>query len=289
MLKRLLSLVCGICLILSIAGCARKNGQGSQQNTESLPAAKSVREGIRTVLAVSLKAFEPNESGGFRNESQADMLMLMVIDEGRGKTTAVQINPDTMVSFSPSGTTEARQIPLGEVYSYGSGGSDSCLQQLKAVSKLLGGVKIDHYMIFSQGAIGVVSDEMGGITVTMSEDFGKAHPEFTPGEQVRLTGGQADAFFAFRAPEDASNQLHMARQQQFMTALYLPLMEKIRQQEDFLPKLTMKLGDQLSTDLTLSQMVQLMETMESCKLDKTITVLPEAPEEMAPLLEKLFY
>ena len=124
MLKRLLSLVCGICLLWSIAGCARKNGQGGLQSTESLPAEKSVREGIRTVLAVSLKAFEPNESGGFRNESQADMLMLMVIDEGRRQTTAVQINPDTMVSFSPSGTTEARQIPLlddGEKSGHGGG------------------------------------------------------------------------------------------------------------------------------------------------------------------------
>ena len=281
--KKVTALLMGATLLAaSLAGCA-KDSRSEMPTTETtcptetaaiLPA-RAERDGIQTVLAVSLNAFVL-ETGGYRNGNQADMLMLMVIDESLGRVTALQVNPDTIVSFA------------GEVVSYGSGGSDSCLNLLKAVSNLLGGIKIDHYMIFPQGAIEIVSDAMGGLTVTVPEDFAEEHPEFTSGEQALLTGKQAEDFFGFRDPADTSNQLHMARQQQFVTALYMPFVAKM-QEDDFLTKLTMKLGDRLSTDLALSQMVQLMEVMDASELVETIEVLPSSSEGINRIIEKLFY
>lgn len=293
--KKVTALLMGATLLAaSLAGCA-KDSRSEMPTTETtcptetaaiLPA-RAERDGIQTVLAVSLNAFVL-ETGGYRNGNQADMLMLMVIDESLGRVTALQVNPDTIVSFAPSGAQAAAEMPLGEVVSYGSGGSDSCLNLLKAVSNLLGGIKIDHYMIFSQGAIEIVSDAMGGLTVTVPEDFAEEHPEFTSGEQALLTGKQAEDFFGFRDPADTSNQLHMARQQQFVTALYMPFVAKM-QEDDFLTKLTMKLGDRLSTDLALSQMVQLMEVMDASELVETIEVLPSSSEGINRIIEKLFY
>lgn len=275
--KKLSALLAATALLASLlTGCgqtAPKTAETTMEPAVTVPAG-TAREGVKTLLAVSLRDFSPADSApAFRNSNQADMLMLLVVDEKLGRTTGVQVNPDTMVSFTPPGKTEAVEVPLGEVYSYGSAGSDSCLALLKAVSELLGGVKIDHYMIFAQGAIGIVSDAMGGLEVTVSEDFSARYPQFAPGELATLNAEQADAFFGFRDDADESNRLHMARQQQFMTAVYGPFTEHM-QQEDFLTRLTMQLGDRLMTDLALSQMVKLMEKMEATELVETIVTLP---------------
>lgn len=271
-LKKLSALLLSGALLLSVlTGCGAS--EPVMETTQAVEeTVNTAREGIQTVLAVSLADFQPEASSGFRNGSRADMLMLMVVDEAHGRTAALQLNPDILVPFRVPGTQEETELPLGEVYSFGSGGSDSCLSLLKSVSDLLGGIKMDHYLIFSQGAIGIVSDVMGGLEVIVPEDFSRKYPEFTSGEQALLTGDHAEDFFAFRDPDDAANELHMTRQQQFVTALYLPFTEKM-QQEDFLTKLTMALGDRLSTDLALSQMVQLMAVMEACELEDTIVTL----------------
>ena len=267
----------GLVILLALSllsGCtqAREAAESSVQE-ESIAATKPERqpkEGIQTLLVICLDLFEaPRDSGSYRNGNKADLIMVMVIDEARGKTTALQLNPDTIVSFTVPGTSDPVDMPLGLVYSYGSGGSDSCLSGSKAVSKLLGGVPIDHYMTFTADSIAIVNDMIGGVAVTVTEDFPKEYPQFAEGENVMLLGEDSVAFFRFRADEDIANEAHMERQHQYMSGMFAPFMEKASQ-EDFLTQLTLQLGDALSTDLTLSQMVQMLETLGAYELDETI-------------------
>lgn len=270
----------GLVILLALSllsGCtqAREAAESSVQE-ESIAATKPERqpkEGIQTLLVICLDSFEaPRDSGAYRNGNKADLIMVMVIDEARGKTTALQLNPDTIVSFTVPGTSDPVDMPLGLVYSYGSGGSDSCLSGSKAVSKLLGGVPIDHYMTFTTDSIAIVNDMIGGVTVTVTEDFPKNYPQFAEGENVMLLGEDSVAFFRFRADEDIANEAHMERQRQYMSGMFAPFMEKASQ-ENFLTQLTLQLGDALSTDLTLSQMVQMLETLGVYELDETILTL----------------
>lgn len=64
----------------------------------------------------------------------------------------------------------------------------------------------------------------------------------------------------------------MERQRQYMAGLYSPFMENA-QDENFLTKLTIQLGDRLSTDLTLSQMLQMLQSLGTYTLDETIVTL----------------
>lgn len=157
-------------------------------------------------------------------------------------------------------------------FSYGSGGSDSCLNQSKAVSNLLAGIPVDHYMVFTMDSIAVVNDMLGGVTVAIEEDFQSEHPELSKGENLVLMGETAIEFFRYRSEEDVANEVHMERQRRYMAGLYRPFMGNA-QNEDFLARLTIQLGDGLSTDLTLSQMVQMLALLESYKLDETILTL----------------
>ncbi len=109
-----------LALMLALWGCA-----GKPETT--VPASRSapqLRKGIQTLLVAWMDEFEPT---GFQNGDRAEFLTLLVLDEEQEKIAALQLNPDTMVAFVPMGKTEPEQMPLGMVFTYGSGGSDSCI------------------------------------------------------------------------------------------------------------------------------------------------------------------
>lgn len=273
-----------ICILLSavmlaalVSGCGKLAGaaENSAEETTAVTTvpARQVKDGIQTLLVICLDAFDaPSDSGAYRNGNRADLILLMVIDEALGKTTALQLNPDTMVPFTPPGAYEALEVPLGLVYSYGSGGSDSCLSGSKAVSNLLGGIPIDHYMTFTMDSIPIVNDMIGGVTVDITDDFPEEYPALQKGENVTLSGESAAAFFRFRADDDVDNEAHMERQRGYMAGLYSPFLKNAGQ-ENFLTKLTLQLGERFTTDLTLSQMMQMLQSLETYPLDENILTL----------------
>lgn len=277
-MKKAICIVQSTVIILALlSGCMQQSGaaETSAQEAPVVTTApvRQAKDGIQTLLVVCLDSFDvPRDSGAYRNGNRADSILLIVIDEALSKTTALQLNPDTMVPFSTLGTSEASEIPLGLVYSYGSGGSDSCLSGSKAVSNLLGGISIDHYMTFTMDSVAIVNDMVGGITVSVTEDFPEESPEFVKGESVTLSGGNSVEFFRLRADTDVANEAHMERQRQYITGLYLPFIESAKQ-EDFLTRLTLQLGERFSTDLTLSQMAQLLQSMGEYQLDEAIVTI----------------
>lgn len=288
-----------------LTGCDKASQSADVTETSAVEAtapSRQLREGIETMLFVFLdERSDAADSGSFRNPSQANLMMLMVVDSQQQKTTALQLNPDTWIPFTPPGSNEKMEIPLGMVYSYGSGGSDSCLSGMKAVSELLGEVPIDHYMTFTDDAIAVVNDMVGGVTVTVEDSFPEEYPNLIQGETVTLMGQDAVTFFRFRESGDVENKAHMKRQQQYMVGLFPAFMENAAQ-EDFLTKLTIQAGEGLSTDLTLSQMVETLDLLGKFELEKTVITLPGSAEKVEELygfrvdkgkmnevLEKLFF
>ena len=272
--KTAVALSLSLLLLLSIlSGCAKTGTHATEPPQTTAPAPK-VREGLQTLLIASLKEFSPDKTSGYRNEQQADLLMLLMVDEKAGSISSLQLNPDALVTFSPQGASSALELPLGQVFSYGSGGSDSCLNLSRSASRLLGGVNIDHYMLFTLEAVGIVNRLIGGVEVEVTE----ALPGLEAGTSVRLTSDTINTFFDHRDEQDSTNEAHMARQQQYMMKAFTPFTEHM-QQEDFLSKLTIQLGDRMSTDLTLSQMAQMMELLGTCTLDETIHTLPGHAEE----------
>lgn len=236
---------------------------------ETIQTARQTREGIQTMLVMGLTDYDGE--GSYRSGSRSDLLLLIVMDQGKKSAAMLQMNPDTLVPFTVPGTNEETQMPLGVVVSYGSGGSDSCLSQRKAVSKLLGGVPIDHYMTLDPQAIAVVSDMLGGISVTLTDPFLQSHSDLE--ETTALQGDLAKEFFFSREAGDVENEDHMERQRRFLTGLFTPFMASA-QDDDFLMQLTMQLGEGFTTDLTLSQMVTLLQDLGGYQLEEAILTLP---------------
>lgn len=157
-----------------------------------------------------------------RNGGQADFLFLLVIDDESDMVYPLHIDRDTMTDIAittimgrPAGTRNA-QICLS--YGFGTTPAQSCELTREAVSGLLNGQGIDHYMSMNMGSIGDLNDAAGGVTVQMAEDLTVLNPAWTTGATVTLHGYEAEEFVRARMSVGAgTNVERMARQRAYLT------------------------------------------------------------------------
>lgn len=270
LINRLLAFVLTLMLLVTmLVGCGKQIEEipATTQpiSTEVAEITRQSREGIQTILVSCLDTYSIEGQSGYRNANRADFLLLLVVDEQNKKITSVQINSDTVVSFEIPGKAETVELPVGLLQSYGSGGSDSCLHISNAVSDSLGSIKIDHFLSFTRDAIPLVNDAIGGVTVPSKV----ASANELETETITLSGEEAASFFFTRNQHDTTNEIHMEQQRRYMKGLYPSFMVAV-QDENFLSKLSLQLGERMITDLTLSQLILMFETLEAYEMEEEI-------------------
>lgn len=296
-----------ILLAAIISGCSFAALADSASGGKETASERQLRKGLQTILVLGLDDYErPEGVKGYLNDMQSDFILLVVVDEANGKMEALHINRDTMTDVSRLGVFGAdagtiyAQMALG--HTYGSGGSDSCINAVKTVSNFLGGVKIDHYMTFTMESVEVINDMVGGVTVTIEDDFSKVDPDLVLGEEITLKGKQALTFVRGRHDvADQTNINRMGRQRQYMNALYGKVLDKVTTDENFVKNLTLKLGSDFMTDCSLSQLDKLAQTMAKCTMEPFVTIEGEAkvgkqfmefyadPASVQAAIDHLFY
>ena len=205
------------------------------------------------------------DSEFYVNNNQADFLMLMVIDHDAKTYRTLQINRDTMTDIPTMGLNgefidyEKGQIALA--HAYGSGLEDSCENEVDAVSRMLYGMVIDHYVSLSMPAIAEINDAVGGVTVTITDDFTEVDPDFKEGETITLHGKQAETFVRTRkGVADQTNINRMSRQLTYMRAW--KAMECMQSDVFFALNLVMTLSDYMVSDMSAQQLSNFATYME---------------------------
>lgn len=298
------ALVLLCCLLLT--GCGKVPAEPAA-TTAATQAGPQFREDLTTILLMGLDKYErPEGKKGYTNQLQSDFLMLLVIDETAGTCQLLHLNRDTMAEIRILGIGgDAAGKFTGQLalaHTYGSGGSDSCLNAVKSVSKLLGGIPVDHYMSLTMDAVGTINDLVGGVTVTVLHDFGGDHPQLKKGEQVTLKGDLALTYVRSRMTTgDGSNQQRMERQQQYLEGLITKLMERNKQVPDFLKDCLLQTNDSFVSDMTVNQLEKLSAVMENCEVLPIQTIPGETkegeefvefypdPEALEAIVTTLFY
>ncbi|MBR4163295.1 MAG: LCP family protein [Solobacterium sp.] len=156
------------------------------------------------------------EGGG-----QADMQILLIIDDEHETWRILQIDRDTMVEsqmLDSNGnvvSTTSTQICL--LHTTGTGMEDSCKNVVNGLSAFLWDQPIDGYIAMNMGGINTLNDAMGGIPVKVTTDFTAVDPTLPIGETVTLKGDQAELFVRSRmSVDDGTNVSRMARQREYM-------------------------------------------------------------------------
>ena len=271
-------------LVLMISVCFSGCGDtASAEITQPAPTVASMettspRKNLETILVMGLDKNERSEMlEGYVNKTQSDFLLLLVIDQENRSINSLQINRDTMTEITRlgvfGGATGKYTAQIALAHAYGSGGSDSALNAVKAVSNFLGGVKIDHYMTFTMDSVALVNDMVGGVTVFIEDDFSEMDPSLVQGQEITLKGEQALHFVRGRTNvADGTNLNRMARQRQYMMGLYEKIMAAAAQDEAFPEKLVKKMADAFDTDLSVYQLDSLFDTLLECKMGEILTI-----------------
>lgn len=241
------------------------------------------REDLETVLLLGVDKFEGETPEGYLNNQQADFLLLLVMDKENETCTPIQLNRDTMtqiqilgVTGEPAGTFTGQ---LALAHTYGSGEEDSCENTVLAVSNLLYGMEIDHYVSLTMDGVALLNDLVGGVTVEVLDDFSGIDDSLMQGETVTLKGQQALTYVRSRGGlEDSSNLHRMERQRQYLSALQQQLKAAVQQEDGFTLDALLQLNEYMVSDCTVDQLSDLGDSLAAYQVSDILTTPGDAQE-----------
>lgn len=197
---------------------------------------------------------------GHRNGGQADFLQLLVIDSSGKRVTRVQIDRDTMTPITILGVlgnqsgVRTSQICLS--HGFGDGKAQSCELTVDAVSNLLLGAPVDYYVAMNLDGIPALNDAVGGVTVTLEDDFSALDASMTRGKTMTLMGEQAELFVRSRRSIGVgTNEARMTRQRQYVDQLMRRIDGQIQEDQAFIGSLYDKLEPYLITDMSRGTLI----------------------------------
>ncbi|MCD7733354.1 MAG: LCP family protein [Oscillospiraceae bacterium] len=234
---------------------------------------------IDTVLLVGVdKYLASTNSDTYVNTEQADFLMLVVIDTENESYKVLHINRDTMTDVQVLGVTGAvvfssyEQIALA--HTYGSGQEDSAENTVDAVSNLLHGVDIDHYITVTMDAVSIINDAVGGVTVTALDTI---NDDIVEGETVTLLGENALLYVRTRYGLDDSTNLHrMERQEQYLRALMDQFKAACDDDSDFALDTAMEITSYMVSDCSVNDLSDFYSAMSDYEFTDYLTIEGEA-------------
>ena len=227
-----------------------------------------LKDNVDTFLVLGLDKFEEAvETDSYKNDQQADFLMLMVFDNDEKTYSSIHINRDTMAEIEVLGLsgskvgTVTKQIALA--HTYGKGGDISNINTAKAVSKLLYGIKVNHYMSLTLDSVAIMNDLVGGVEIEVLDDFSSIDETLIKGEKVLLEGEKALTYVRTRKGlEDSTNTTRMNRQQQYLDALREKIEFCVGNDSEFIAKAAVKMADYMVTDCTSARLQDIGKKMQ---------------------------
>ena len=218
---------------------------------------------IRTFLILGIdnahkggdKKFDELTDGG-----QADGIFLVVIDPTDRSMKVLAVNRDTdvdvvMVGIGENGDDVIAPAEISVQHAFGGGKEYSCELTRDAVSKLLYNVPIHAYMSVNYKAIPKINDAIGGVTITMPEDYSAINKAWTQGSEVTLKGEDAYDFVHLRDTKVFESQRQrLSRQKVYLKAFIRQMRIKTKENITLPVSLYGELKDYIVTDLTVDTM-----------------------------------
>lgn len=187
--------------------------------------------------------------------SMSDFLMLVIVDKTDNNYSFLPINRDTMSEvrlIQDDGTGAATaELQLCTAHWYGGNAGQSCANTVESISKLFGGLKIDGYYAIPMDEIQKLNHSVGGVTVTLLEDFQDIDRQMKKGETLALSDEQAYHYIHDRyGVGDEKNTSRMKRQQQYMEAFFSKAKEKTKSDKAYVSQLFRNFEQTATTNLT---------------------------------------
>lgn len=243
------------------------------------------RTDVETVLVLGLDRSEQEEIGTTGEYAQSDLILLLELDRTEETCRVIHLNRDTMASLQdfdrygrPNGTYMA-QLTLAYAHAQAYTGNDitACQAAVKAVSELLYGVRIDHYITLTMDGLMKLNDLVGGVEVEITDNFSAVDPALVQGRRVNLMGEHALAYVRARwYVGENTNLERMERQRTYLLALLEKLSSQEEQDEDFITSALAEVNAYMASDCTVQQLSGLMEDIRAYRLERYVSPKGEA-------------
>ncbi len=217
----------------------------------------------------------------YNNAGQCDFIALMIMDRSSKTYKVLEISRDTMTNIpvlGPQGDkTDTIYAQIALSHAYGDGLKLSCKNVKNAVSDYLYGVEIDDYMVFNIDAIGLINDAVGGVEVTLDEDFTEYDETMKKGTTLTLTGEQAIIYTRQRKEvSNSTNEYRMSRQENYIKGLIPLAKAAMNENNQIALDIFEMLEDYMVTSMNKSQFGGLANKMYSYDNQGFVTIAGES-------------
>lgn len=205
---------------------------------------------------------------GFGKGNQTDVILLAAIDAHKKKVTLLNVSRDTMsnvsiLSYDHKAVVGSRVMQIALSHAYGDGADLSCLLAADAVAELLGGLPVNGYASLNYGALGILNDEVGGVTVTLDEGMTISGKEYNAGDSVTLAGDMVADYIRNRSVGEGTNTERMGRQEGYIKGFLGRCLSSGRNPARLVMNLYGAADDYVVTSLTQNEIVYLGATVLS--------------------------
>ena len=277
-------LVIGIAVIGVILGMAdhyQINSDSSTDSRETITYKNEtyVKKGnLETYLIAGIDAPGKVEKvTEYDGTGQCDVLAVIVRDRSTDQCKLLSIDRNTITavkSLDNDGTyLDTTDIQISLAHAMGFDQQVRAENTVDAVSHLLGDQTIDGYAMVNMGAIQVVNDMVGGVTVTIEDDFSDIDPSMKKGETVTLMGEQAEKYVRSRKEvADGSNQNRMSRQSNYEEAFKPAFRSKCAENSKFPLEVYHAMEDYMTTNISAKKFCRLAILMSDENQDEKVSI-----------------
>ena len=203
---------------------------------------------------------------------QADLIILAVMDPHKKTTSLITINRNTMTEIDVY-DENGQYLGSGKgqlclQHGYGDGADLSCERMEKAVSNLFYKLPIHGYFSINMGAIKDINAAVGGVTLTLDEDFVTDKGVYLTKGTHTLTDEQAYMYIRYRNRDEfdsATDRLN--REKKYIAAFVSNLKEKTAKDLTVPIKIFNKLSPYIVTDISTSDLTYLVSNAYDYKFD----------------------
>ena len=162
---------------------------------------------------------------------RSDVMLLFTLDPAAKTSRMLEISRDTMMDIDVYDANDSFQfsgkMQLTMQYAFSSSARRGCWLAAKKISGLLYGVPVDATVSLTMDGIAPAVDALGGVKITVPEDYTSVSPEFRKGAVLTLDGKQAFQYVHYRdISVTGSNDTRMERQMQFAKAFCREMSQK---------------------------------------------------------------
>lgn len=277
-------LILGIAVIGAVLGMAdhyRINSDSSTDSREIITYKNEtyVKKGnLETYLIAGIDAPGKVEKvTEYDGTGQCDVLAVIVRDRSTDQCKLLSIDRNTITavkSLDNDGTyLDTTDIQLSLAHAMGFDQQVRAENTVDAVSHLLGDQTIDGYAMVNMGAIQVVNDMVGGVTVTIEDDFTDRDPTLKKGETVTLMGEHAENYIRGRKDvADGSNQNRMSRQSNYEEAFKPAFRSKCAENSKFPLEVYHAMEDYMTTNISAKKFCRLAILMSDENQDEKVAI-----------------